>query len=310
MELVPHRSSAAARSLLLSYQQPSWGLLPQQCYRGQYGSPFRLSQDGSYADEASATFSFKLYTVDCPVQGSHCCNQQLDHLLVRIGAARAGQELPLGPLAGAAAADQASRCWAPACADAASQPCPVCRLANTRRCALRARSPPQLPSAPLQLLPRARPAGHGISITGASLDGAPLSVTRTKRGVRLAGLAMMPSPAYQVAVLQIRTDTQGARAGGGGVLHMQSKGGRGPTLLGGYPRQLTLLSHWGQSRAPGGAAAAAAAKLPRPDPTPLQASPTSAASAPAHATPAAATTSPTAPTRPAAQSPPRCRRCC
>ena len=98
MELVPHRSSAAARSLLLSYQQPSfWGLVPQQCYRGQYGSPFRLALDGSYADETSATFSFKLYTVDCPVQGSHCCSQRLDQLLLRIGAPAAG------PLRGAGA---------------------------------------------------------------------------------------------------------------------------------------------------------------------------------------------------------------
>jgi hypothetical protein len=40
-------------------------------------------------------------------------------------------------------------------------------------------------------------------VTAASLDGAPLAITRTKRGVRLEGLSMLPSPAYQVAVLQM-----------------------------------------------------------------------------------------------------------
>jgi hypothetical protein len=88
LKLVPHRDSSAARSLLAnSYQQPGfWSLIPQKCYRGQYGSPYRMSLDGSFLQEGSTTFSFKLFTVDCPVQGSQCCNQQLDHLLLRTGA--------------------------------------------------------------------------------------------------------------------------------------------------------------------------------------------------------------------------------
>ena len=90
LELIPHRSSAAARSLLLSYQQPSfWSLVPQRCYRGQYGSPYRLLLDSSITQGSSTTFNFRLYTVDCPVTGSACCNARLDHLLLRIGGQQA-----------------------------------------------------------------------------------------------------------------------------------------------------------------------------------------------------------------------------
>ena len=59
---------------------------------------------------------------------------------------------------------------------------------------------------------RAAPPGHGISITSASLDGQALPMQRLKRGLQLDATYMVPSPAYQTAMLQVVTDTPGAPA--------------------------------------------------------------------------------------------------